>query len=649
MFLGNHPVTGAVTAYELETGKSVRLSGAGVSTSPLACSPDGRWIANGDYGGQVFIRSMADWKPIATSREHFSAINRLAFSADGRRLASGGQDGSIVVWDVAEGKPLLRLKGHAASICLLGFSPDGFTLVSGDLEGRLKVWDSEKPDGIISLDVAGGSGQDLTLTPDGRRMITAGRRVQSWDLADRNLLRTFELRADRDRLETNPSLTSCSVTLSRDGSQLAIGDSESRITIRELSTGRTLHQFQGVASEFYGPPSTRIAGATPSNKRGVASMAFSPDGTLLAAGFGIKNHYIANYDQVIKIFSLRSGCEVRTLGTMNTVPMVQFTGNGKTLVAASEEGTVMSWDVATWRPAGRTSETTGRGLTAAALSPDERLLAAGRASGAMVLWERATGREIRSIQAYPNWISHLAFSPDGRTLAATSPTEQTLTLWEVPGLRELHRQRTPRRMNLVTFSPAGDMLITAELKGVLLWPALSLAEIDAILATEAAQIRHRDQLAERFPRGPADPQEPARNRRGAAPRLHRPLLRRPGIVAYGDPPGDDPGRHLSGRQSLPPGTRVRGPLRRSGPRRTVSVRGRCLGPGREAGRFPGRPELRGAPAPAAGSTPMKRYGANISCRLSSTRVSVLASSLPDLVTPVSPLSARDQWRYHPRP
>jgi hypothetical protein len=63
-------------------------------------------------------------------------------------------------------------------------------------------------------------------------------------------------------------------------------------------------------------------------------------------------------------------------------------------------------------------------------------------------------------------------------------------------------------LTFLAFSPGGDLLITADPKGVLLGPALSLAEIDAALATEAAQIRLHDQGRRHSPRALPIPRDP---------------------------------------------------------------------------------------------------------------------------------------------
>src|SRR5947209_1401805 len=115
--------------------------------------------------------------------------------------------------------------------------------------------------------------------------------------------------------------------------------------------------------------------------------------------------------------------------------MVRFTRTDAILIVACHDGTISSWDPATGRPTGPTLVMRGH-ISVAALSADERFLGAGFAKGAIVLADRASGRELRRIQAYSAPVTDVAFAPDGRTLAAVAAMEQSLTLWEVPSLRE---------------------------------------------------------------------------------------------------------------------------------------------------------------------------------------------------------------------
>jgi WD40 repeat protein len=69
----------------------------------------------------------------------------------------------------------------------------------------------------------------------------------------------------------------------------------------------------------------------------VGSVAFSPDGRLLASGSG---------DNTIKLWDVASGSEVRTLtGHTKGVNSVAFSPDGRLLASGSGDGTIRLWDI----------------------------------------------------------------------------------------------------------------------------------------------------------------------------------------------------------------------------------------------------------------------------------------------------------------
>jgi WD domain, G-beta repeat len=101
---------------------------------------------------------------------------------------------------------------------------------------------------------------------------------------------------------------------------------------------------------------------------------------------------------------------------------------GRFLVTASDDKTVRVWSAADGRLLRTIRLPAGPGdigkAYAAAISPDSSLVAAGGFTGgpgdaeSVYLFERASGRLLRRVGGLPNVVNHLAFSPDGRWLAA---------------------------------------------------------------------------------------------------------------------------------------------------------------------------------------------------------------------------------------
>ncbi|MFQ5830914.1 MAG: WD40 repeat domain-containing protein [Candidatus Methylomirabilia bacterium] len=95
-------------------------------------------------------------------------------------------------------------------------------------------------------------------------------------------------------------------------------------------------------------------------------------------------------------------------------------------------------------------------VSSVAFSPDGRLLVSGGRDKTLRLWEVATGREVRILKGHRDSVSSVAFSPDGRLLASGSQ-DQTVRLWEVATDREgqVLREQGPLRSVRARTLPPG--------------------------------------------------------------------------------------------------------------------------------------------------------------------------------------------------
>jgi len=130
------------------------------------------------------------------------------------------------------------------------------------------------------------------------------------------------------------------------------------------------------------------------------------------------------------------------------------------LAAGYVDGIVRLWDLVTNRVS--LEFDSGNWLESVAFSPDGRTLAATCSDGGLKLWDTMTGHEQATLESPHNPIRCMAFSPDGKTLAFGSRDGGMVKLWDVHmgRIRATLEEHTDS-VAALTFSSDGSMLASA--------------------------------------------------------------------------------------------------------------------------------------------------------------------------------------------
>lgn len=187
---GRHAVTGsgehfAVNIHDLETGKRIRsLEGHEDWVTSVCITPDGSHIISAcGYGlaghQRGFDQTIRVWDTGAGSARVLTAgscIHSLCATGEGWHAISKGGEQVLRVWDLVTGDCVNTIELGELEISVLCAIPGTSRFLSGNHDGTVGFWDAEKKDCQGWLQAHAQWVTGVSVTPDGRCMITGG-----WD------------------------------------------------------------------------------------------------------------------------------------------------------------------------------------------------------------------------------------------------------------------------------------------------------------------------------------------------------------------------------------------------------------------------------------------------------------------------------------
>ena len=368
--LASGSTDGTVRFWRTETGEalSLRITGHTEWVKAVAFLEGGATLASVDFGGVITL-----WDVETLERTDIQIPKRgnmlsgAAFSPDGTRLASAAAiggihfnpdrgmsfatmrlDGFVELTDVRTGRALATFTsttdGMGTDVELV-FSPDGKTIALGGSD-NIRVWDTTIADKDLFLDIPLTENfaideninerlpqrdpqamiprfpdqvTALVFTPDGRKLVggTLEGKVQMWDVETGIALAPLiegegPVRMEGDQL---------SVSYPDGISGLAYSADSDLLVVSSYQHTRVLGRHKQIRLKEI--------------PRGAAALVFSPDRTVLVRAFGFD----------IELWDLATGAKLATLREhTSTVNRLIFSPDGKTLVSAGRDGTILLWD-----------------------------------------------------------------------------------------------------------------------------------------------------------------------------------------------------------------------------------------------------------------------------------------------------------------
>jgi RNA polymerase sigma factor (sigma-70 family) len=480
---------GADLIYLWDTATGAQKKRLRFSVHRLAFSPDGKILTAGGLQGPICLWDAATGKELCRLSGHKGQVNSLAFSADGKRLLSGGWDKRVRLWDVVAGTEIRSfdvttgVQGRSPwgdAVLSVDLSADGQRAVAGCQDHFARLWDTTTGKEIQRLKTAeeGHWVNSVSLSPDAKVLAT---------LDTNGPLRLWDVKTGKELKQLSGAYTFGLVRFSPDGKYLLGGGYDKTIRIWDVATGREAQAFGGhqgaVAALVYSPDGKWLAtGGEDRTIRlwdtrthqeihrwptlsdgGVGALAFSPDGKILASGEGLTT---------IRLWDIASGKEIRRLtGHRNGVICLVFAPDGKTLASGTGGGEIKLWDPNTGQARITIDRNESYWKFSLAFSPNGKVLASGSGhgpgnqnTGAIRLWDVASGKELPALQDRDVFVTSLAFSPDGQTLAV-GLKDYWIRLWNLTTGKPFRQWQAEGNFRgspdfALAFSPDGKTLAT---------------------------------------------------------------------------------------------------------------------------------------------------------------------------------------------
>ena len=535
-------VNGTVKLWDVATKQNIATLRHGDYVNSVSFSPDGTLLATGSsWSYTVELWDVATKQNIATFEGHGDYVLSVSFSPDGTTLASGSLDNTVKLWNIAElTSTLVKISGddqqgtpgaalaHPLAVEVRDWSNNPvpgvevtFTVTDGggqlgeqftvehamtDANGQAELTLTLGPNlGTNTVEVTIAGHEPVTFHAEGILILVKISGDNQQDTFGSTLANPLVVEV-RDR-DNNPlpgvevtftvtygegllngRSTVAHVTTDANGraSRTFTLGSDSTITNTvEVSIGPKLVTFHAVGISPY-----QIT-AIQAHADDVYSVAFSPDGTILASG-GSEGW---NEDGTVKLWDVATKQNTATfVGHTDDVTSVAFSPDGTTLASGSGDNTVKVWDVATKQNIATLKGHTDA-VTSVAFSPDGTTLASGGISGdtsgglfdfgdgEVKLWDVETKQNIATLEGHESPVISVSFSPDGTLLVSASLGR--IKLWDVATRENIATlEGHTRAIWDVAFSPDGKTLASGSLDGtVKLWDVETKQNIATFMRT----------------------------------------------------------------------------------------------------------------------------------------------------------------------
>lgn len=473
------------------------------AVTALKFSDDGRYLVSANKKGLIKVWDIGEKTFMYELDSHQMPVTSLRFSSDSKQFVTVDTAGKTLVWDIERAAQLQELPYSLPTPLLVNGKRDTKQLKAKTLTTAVAI----SPNNRLVMRALNGAKDDVVVDMfdilSGKRLFSlttplpvnnlaflADNRLVAFSFANK-VVKLFDSNGQRF-IDTfgGQLLKAQQATVSPNGEVIAVGTMDGVIQLWDAQKKSLLYSLKGhqanikriafsadaqfiVAGDDNGyvmlwdHSQRRMIGAFQAHKKGNTVFALSPDKQFLVTATTVSS--------VMTLWNVASQSPVYTFrGHHSGINGIHYTADGKTIVSASDDGSVKLWDVATRKVLHSfTSDSRNKKFTALALSRDGKYLAAGmNASGSdshgIEVWSLEDLKHRYSFNQHTKKVTAVQFSPDGERLVSAAE-DGTIKLWHLQQdvlVKSLQKQaavgKVPSAIHSIAFANKGNEVVSVD-------------------------------------------------------------------------------------------------------------------------------------------------------------------------------------------